>query len=250
MQRNKSRTVLAWGQVDPDLGVTVAVSLYNYARFIAECLDSVANQDFAELQLIVVDDCSLQDDSLTVAKTWMEANRRRFPAGLLLRHDGNCGLAEARNTAFEAASCDAVFVLDADNVLYPSCIRKLKRALNASDADAVYSQLQMFGDVSDVGYADYWSKSFLATGPYIDAMALVTKRTWSRVGGYTHIEGGWEDYDFWCKLAEQNADVCYIPELLCKYRVHGSSMLRTDSAKYYDRLFNIISMRHPWTKLR
>jgi hypothetical protein len=40
-----------------------------------------------------------------------------------------------------------------------------------------------------------------------------------------------------------------VPELLCKYRVHASSMLRTESIKNYDRLFNTISFRHPWTDL-
>ncbi len=250
MRRIASRAVLKWGRNPAPEGVSVAVSLYNYARYIEECLDSIAAQDFEGIQLIVVDDCSSRDDSLAIAESWMRKNKARFPSGLLIRHETNCGLAEARNTAFEASSHDAVFVMDADNVIYPSCIRKLRRAMAAGDADAVYSQLVMFDGTTDVGLADYWSKTLLAKGPYIDAMALVKKSCWARAGGYSHIEGGWEDYDFWCKLAEVEAHVSYVPELLCRYRVHESSMLRTESAKSYDRLYNLISLRHPWTRLR
>lgn len=248
MKENASRTVLDWGRMDAS-GVTVAVSLYNYARYIGECLDSIAAQDFTDLQLVIVDDASGRDDSLDVAARWMERHRGRFPAGLLLSHEVNRGLAEARNTAFAAAACDAVFVMDADNILFPTCIRKLKRAMDASGADAAYSQLVMFGERNGIGYADYWSQDFLAAGPYIDAMALVRKQAWHDADGYTHLDGGWEDYDFWCKLAEREAKVCYLPELLCRYRVHGASMLHTDSAGNYERLFNLISLRHPWTRL-
>lgn len=250
MRTSTGRIVLEWGSISTKEGVSVAVSLYNYAHYIEECLDSVAAQDFADIQLVIIDDCSQRDESLTIAQTWMQKYKARFPSGLLIRHEANLGLAETRNTAFEAATCDTVFVMDADNVIYPSCLRKLKRALTAADADAAYSQLVMFGDVMEVGFADYWSKSLLAKGPYIDAMALVHKRSWKEVCGYTHLDGGWEDYDFWCKLAERRAQCCYVPELLGKYRVHSSSMLRTESAKSYDRLYNIISLQHPWTRLK
>jgi len=249
MRTNESRTVLQWGEPSGDGGVSVAISLYNYADHIEECLASVAAQDFPDIQLLVVDDCSQKDESLAVAEAWMRKHRHHFSGGLLVTHHANCGLAAARNSAFQAAACDTVFVMDADNSIHPSCIRKLYRALCAADAEASYSQLVMFGDVADLGYADYWSKSLLAKGPYIDAMALIRKRVWERVGGYTHLEGGWEDYDFWCKLAELEAQVCYVPELLCRYRVHKSSMLRTETVANYDSIRNAISLRHPWTEL-
>ncbi|MCY0096392.1 glycosyltransferase family 2 protein [Hoeflea ulvae] len=249
MRTSDSRTILQWGKIPADTGVSVAISLYNYANHIEECLDSVAAQDFADIQLVIVDDCSRKDDSLAVAKAWMQEHQDRFPSGLLIAHQANCGLAEARNTGFRAAGCDTVFVMDADNTIHPCCIRKLHRALHASEAEASYSQLVMFGDVTDVGYADYWSKPLLAKGPYVDAMALVRKRIWERAGGYTHIDGGWEDYDFWCKLAELEAEVCFVPELLCSYRVHKTSMLRTDTVNRYESLKNVISLRHPWTRL-
>ncbi|AXV14653.1 glycosyl transferase [Neorhizobium sp. SOG26] len=245
----KPKIVSQWGAIDPNEGVSVVISLYNYARFIEECLESVAAQDFEQIQLIVVDDVSNRDNSLEVADTWMKRNMARFPSGILLQHIDNKGLAEARNTAFAAASCELVFVMDADNTILPSCLRKLRRAILSSNAAAAFSQLVIFGSTNTIGFADYWSERFLSEGPYIDAMALIRKKTWHQVGGYSHIPGGWEDYDFWCKLVEVKADVAYVPELLGKYRQHPESMLQTESARNYQKLHNLMSLRHPWTQL-
>jgi GT2 family glycosyltransferase len=80
-------------------------------------------------------------------------------------------------------------------------------------------------------------------------MALVSRQAWRDVGGYSHIEGGWEDYDFWCKFVEQGYEAAFVPEMLCRYRVHETSMLRTESARSYDSMFIEMTLRHPWMRL-
>ncbi|GAB0115841.1 glycosyltransferase family 2 protein [Acidisoma sp. C75] len=232
----------------PDL-VTVAISLFNYARFLPDCLGSVAAQRHAALDLVIVDDRSEKDDSLAVARAWMEAHVDRFERMTLLRHRRNQGLARSRNTAFAAARGTHVFVLDADNMLYPRAIGRLLRAVQADGTAAAYSQIELFGDKSRIGIADVWQPEWLKTGNYIDAMALVSRDAWRDCGGYSHIEGGWEDYDFWCKMIEQGYEALFVPEILCRYRVHGTSMLRTESARSYDSMFVEMTMRHPWMRL-
>ncbi|MCR8956736.1 glycosyltransferase [Variovorax sp. S2] len=231
-------------------GITVAVSLFNYAQFVVECLDSIARQTHSPLDLIVVDDHSKKDDSVAVARHWMEQNSHRFDRISLLRHTRNQGLAEARNTAFEHARTDPVFVIDADNQIYPRALARLFGAIEHREFDAAYTQIELFGDQSGLGYADVWSKSFFRSGNYVDAMALISKRSWRQVGGYTHIEGGWEDFDFWCKFVDQGMRALYVPEILCRYRVHGTSMLRTDTVGATARLKIELTMRHPWLHLR
>lgn len=232
----------------PDL-VTVAVSLYNYACFIPDCLRSIARQVHEPIELVVVDDASTGDASADVALQWMQNNADRFARTLLLRHRRNQGLAEARNTAFRHAQGKSVFVIDADNELYPRAIKRLHAAMQSSGAAVAYSQMEIFGDRCGMGQADVWRPEWLRHGNYIDAMSLVSKRAWVDAGGYSHIEGGWEDYDFWCKLVEQGYKGAFVPEMLCRYRVHGTSMLRNETARSYDAVFIAMTLRHPWLKL-
>ncbi len=229
--------------------VTVAISLFNYAQFLPECLESVFTQCHEALELIVVDDVSRLDNSVDVARDWMQQHAARFARVKLIQHKRNQGLAQARNTAFRHARGANVFVVDADNTIYPRAIGRLSAALRTSGAAAAYSQLELFGARNAVGLADIWHPEWLRHGNYIDAMALVSRRAWRDVGGYTHIEGGWEDYDFWCKFIEQGFVSAFVPEMLCRYRVHGSSMLRTETARSYDAVFIGMTMRHPWMRL-
>ena len=229
--------------------VSVAVSLHNYARFVPECLGSVAAQTHGPLDLIVVDDASDADDGAEVAAEWLAAHAGRFARALLLRHRRNQGLAETRNTGFAHARGEAVFVLDADNVLYPRAIARLHATMRAEAFDAAYSQLEFFGAEQRLGYADIWRRENFAAENYVDAMALVSRRAWAAVGGYTGFDGGWEDYDFWCKFIDGGMVAAFVPEILCRYRVHEHSMLRTEHRGRREDLAVRLTLRHPWLRI-
>ena len=229
--------------------VSVAVSLYRYAGVVRDALDSVAVQTHPRLELIVVDDAS-PDDSAEVAGGWLREHAGRFERAALLRPWRNVGLSRARNLAFETAAAGQVLVLDADNTLLPHAVARLHAALQASGAAFAYSQLVYFGDGTGIGAADVWDPELLRRDNYIDAVALVRKDAWRRVGGYAELEYGWEDYDFWCKFAEAGLSGVFTPELLCRYRVHAASMLRTDTAAGRRRLVETMMARHPWLDLR
>ena len=213
--------------------VTVAVTLYDYKDFVLEALDSVVAQDLADLDLVVVDDDSTDGGERRVLD-WLQSNDERFGRAILLRHTRNQGLAAARNQGFATASTPYVFVLDADNHLYPRCLTACLEAARGNNADMVYTILEVFGEQQGVMGTDVWDPVALQAANYIDAMALVARAAWQQVGGYRRMEtAGWEDYDFWLKFAEAGFDVVRVPEILCRYRQHGGSMLRsvTESAR-------------------
>jgi hypothetical protein len=88
----------------------------------------------------------------------------------------------------------------------------------------------------------------LSSGNYIDAMALIAKDAWAAAGGYAGSLLGWEDYDFWCTLAERGIWGQHAGEVLAEYRVHASSMCQmvTDVPNNKRELLRVISGRHPW----
>jgi glycosyltransferase involved in cell wall biosynthesis len=225
--------------------VSVCVTVFNYAHYLEACLESVKAQIHKHLDLIIVDDKSDKDDSLAVAIAWAEQNRSRFYRVAVLAHPRNQGPATARNTAFLHALGDTVFIIDADNEIYPRAIARLYAALKSGGFDATYTQLEYFGDERKIGSADIWDPVVIAQENYVDVMALIKKSAWEQVNGFSHIEEGWEDYDFWLKFIDSGLTPGYVPEILCRYRVHGKSRTRTDAHAAHEQLRAIMAYRHP-----
>ena len=225
--------------------VSICVTNFNYAALIGDCLDSIADQTYPHLELVVVDDCSTKDRSVQVITEWMAAHTVRFYSLKCLVNRRNQGPSFARNMAFEHALSDVVFIIDADNMVYPTALEKLHTALIEGEFPAIYSQLEEFGDRQGVGSADIWDARRMRRNNYVDVMALIRKSAWRAVGGFSHIEKGWEDYDFWLKFVDRGLVPGYLPEILCRYRVHGLSRTATDAlAAHYD-LELVMEFRHP-----
>jgi glycosyltransferase involved in cell wall biosynthesis len=229
---------------------TVVVPLYNYARFITEALDSVRAQTLAELDLIVVDDAST-DDSLAVARAWMERHAERFNRALLLRNTPNAGLGFTRNVGFTEADTPYVLPLDADNRLNPDLCREAVAAAERTGAAFVYSRIRQFGDQVELMGDWRYDPVRLVSGNYIDAMALVRRSAWADVGGYDHVRFGWEDYDLWCRFAERGYFGERLMDVLAEYRVHGQSMLHseTDVVRNKQTLMADMEGRHRWLRV-
>lgn len=223
--------------------ITVCITNYNYSRFIIECLDSIMNQTFENLELIVIDDVS-SDNSIAVISKWMKKNNRRFQKVMLLKNSTNQGPSSSRNIAINMASGANIMIVDADNSLYPSAISKLMTAHSLANVAGVYSQIEIFGNCKSIGYADIWDDERLRIANYVDVMALIKKEAWEQVSGFTHIEEGWEDYDFWLKFVDAGLELAYLPQILCRYRVHGDSRTATEAHVSHDNLNLIMKYRH------
>ena len=237
--------------------VSVVISLYNYEDRILNALESIYLQTQENIELIVVNDCS-QDDGPNLVKNWMEniilQDQHPFSRLLLLSHHENKGLAAARNTAFQASLSPWCFVLDADNQLFPEALSACYElaSLGSSQLAVVHPLLLVESEPgreddqrSLVGLAS-WQKSRLMKENTIDAMALVRRSAWNSVGGYTHIEGGWEDYDFWCKLIDKGFYGIQCPKILAVYRSHDKSMSHSFTNVSWRSIARTLKKRHPW----
>jgi glycosyltransferase involved in cell wall biosynthesis len=230
-----------------DAAVTVIVPLFNYADVVPEALASVVAQTLEKIDLIIVDDRST-DDSAEMALAWANLNAGRFNRLRIVRHSVNAGLGFARNTGFALAETEYVLPLDADNRLRPSACETLLAHLSPSSAAYAYPGIQQFGDKTDIAGREPFSVLRLQSGNYIDAMALVRKSAWAEAGGYDHVQFGWEDFDFWCRLAERGRFGISVSDILADYRVHDRSMLHisTDVKENRAKLAADMRARHPW----
>ncbi len=250
----------AWDSGQP-AEVAILVSLYNYSERIVDALASILNQSQKHLELIVVDDAST-DNGAECVRRWMSyqvsSQNEKFVRFRLIRHLYNSGLATARNTAFQVAHSSWCFVLDADNALFPDAVRTCYElaASGSNDLAVVHPLLLVEAEQgreddqrSLVGMAP-WQRERLMYENTVDAMALVRRAAWEVVGGYTHIEGGWEDYDFWCKLIDAGFHGIQCPNVLAVYRSHNSSMSHISTNRNWLALSRTLQARHPWLKPR
>jgi GT2 family glycosyltransferase len=235
---------------------SICISLYNYQDKVSIALESAKNQSEPSIELIIVDDAST-DHSLETTLIWLRKNYHRFTRTLLLRHSQNSGLAATRNTAFEASSSEWIFVLDADNSLHPKAVEQCLRVASYADEKiAIVHPLierlhenEAQGDRTTLISGLSWQESQLLHGNYIDAMALVRKKSWESVSGYSHIEDGWEDYDFWCKLIEAGFQGVLCPQVLAAYICHERSMIANRTDRNVRQISRLLQARHPWLEL-
>ncbi len=202
-----------------DPAVSVVITSYNYDRFLREAIHSVMATQEIDVELIVVDDHS-QDQSVDIAAAIIEESEW-FPIKLLAKA-ANSGVGTARNIGIAHARSDRIFILDADNLVYPSALRKLSSALDhAPDAAFSYGIINKIGQQGLLSYLP-WDVERLTEGNYIDAMAMIRRQVWHDIGEYDADFSlrGWEDYEFWLRLAAAGAYAEFVPEIVGCYRVH------------------------------
>ena len=92
--------------------ISVIVPVYNVEQYLRQCLDSVINQTFKDLEIICVDDCS-PDNSAEILKEYAQKDSRIK----IITLEKNGGLGNARNVALKQASAEYIMFLDSDDWL-------------------------------------------------------------------------------------------------------------------------------------
>lgn len=225
--------------------VSVVVTLFDYAHLVTETLDSLVRSDGVDTEIVVVDDHS-RDDGRAVVTAFMDAHPD--VAMVLLGSEVNRGLAAARNLGFAAARAAKVMVMDADNLVYPTCLRRLADALDTDPTAAfAFATLECFGERPGVASAKAWYVPWLCEANYIDAQAMLRKRAWERHGGYRTDDPlvfGWEDWELWLRLAAAGEHGVHVPQMLGRYRTQAESMI-TVTNLVADHMIAHLRQLHP-----
>lgn len=201
--------------------VSVIIPVYNVKpSYINDAINSALNQTYKNIEIIVVNDGSTNEETLEYLKTINN------PIINVINQE-NKGLAEARNTGIRNCSGKYILPLDADDLIAKTYIEKACEIIeNISDIGIVYCKANLFGtQTGEWPDKDYKFPDILNSN-CIFCTALFRKSDWEKVGGYKkEMIYGWEDYEFWLSLIEDGAKVYKIPEILFYYRKHETSMV-------------------------
>ena len=108
--------------------VSVIVPVYKVENYIRKCLDSIINQTYRELDIILVDDGS-PDNCGKICDEYAENDSR-----IRVIHKENGGLSSARNAALDVIKGNWVICIDSDDYVHPDMIKRLYEAANANSA--------------------------------------------------------------------------------------------------------------------
>jgi glycosyltransferase involved in cell wall biosynthesis len=103
--------------------VSIVIPVYNAAKYLAACIESVVQQSYPAIEIIVVDNGST-DDSKSIAKNYQK---------VIFLEEHQKGASVARNTGIKTAKGKYIQFLDADDLLHPDKIKNQVEILNQAD---------------------------------------------------------------------------------------------------------------------
>jgi glycosyltransferase involved in cell wall biosynthesis len=205
--------------------VSVIIPNYNYGAYVGVAIQSVLDQTYRNIEIVVVNNGS-SDNSLEVLS--------KFSDKIVLVDQINLGQAGARNSGIRKSTGDLIAFLDADDAWKPTKLERQISILN-DRTQLVYCGLESF----DSGSGNVLSKSspkyrgscvsnFLGNPSAAvvlggESTALITRELLVKVGPFDselNYSSGW-DFFRRCSL-ETSFD--FVPDSLTRYRIHGKNM--------------------------
>ena len=220
---------------DRPITVSVIITVYNYAAYIDACLKSVLNSTLKDIEIIIVNDAST-DNPLPQCQAFFSCG---VPITIVDKLT-NTGVVHSRNLGIQQAKGDYVFILDADDEIYPVCLAEHLRTMRTnSSLIACYAVVDVY-DASDTFCFQVSNKPFdktkLLKGNYISVMAMFKRLELIACGAYNeHLleQGtGYEDYELWLRLGQQDKSVGFIESPLSRC-LRKQESLSAIAVRYY-----------------
>ncbi|MFY2557699.1 glycosyltransferase [Corallococcus terminator] len=235
---------------DADLPlVSVLITNHNLGRFLPETLASVADSDYPEIEVIIVDDASTGAFDHEVLNRIEEACASGASGVKLIRNPVNRGLPASRNIGLRAATGDYILPLDADDCISPTFIRMAVEALERHrEFDVVVPSTGYFD--SDEARAqrrfiDY--ALFIGDCPSLGMVANRLSCATSLMRGsvfermrYTEEMTSYEDWDLYLRLAHAGHRFLVTNALHFHYRRRKGSMISgVNPRRHQELLFQL-----------
>jgi glycosyltransferase involved in cell wall biosynthesis len=202
--------------------VSIVIPCYNHGALLREALASVEQVRKANLlEVIVVDDGSSEAETREILSELEEA-------GYCVVAQPNRGLGAARNAGIRLARGEFILPLDSDNRVRDAYLDEAASLLKDNPSlDVIYADAEYFGDGSGRWQIPEFDLLSLIRWNFIDACALYRKSLWEKVGGYDeHMPWmGFEDWDFWLRVAAHGGAFFHLPKIGFDYRVRSDSMI-------------------------
>jgi glycosyltransferase involved in cell wall biosynthesis len=199
--------------------VSIVVPAYNHARYLTEAIESILNQDYEHIELIVLDDGSTDMTSVILQNY---GNRFHWES------QNNMGQANTLNKGWRMAKGEILAYLSADDALLPKAVSTAVACLQSNpDAVLCYPDFQLIDHRSRVirhvaapeyDYKEMVTKLICAPG----AGAFFRRSAYAVAGEWDPTLRQFPDYEYWLRLGLHGTFI-HIHEYLAAFRVHEES---------------------------
>lgn len=225
--------------------VSVVVLTYNSSKTVLETLDSIKNQTYPSIQLVVGDDCST-DNTREVVQSWINENSDRFEEAVLVKTPQNGGVTMNKTNAYKSVRGEWVKGIAADDRLKPQCLEIFLQQAKETGEKFFSCQLDLFS-TSD---ADLQTGQELYDN-YFKYICEPQEKQWHRlvydkyyIPGpslfysmdlYREVDGCdtrfamWEEYSFVYRVLSAGYRLTPVYEKLVEYRYEENSLCRANS---------------------
>ena len=215
-----------------DILCSAIIPAHNCENYIKSTIQSVLKQSHANLEILVIDDCST-DNTLQIVTDFAKTDNRIQ----VFQNEKNLGVAKTRNRGFELAAGKFIALLDGDDIWEPDKLQKQIALLEKTDCEFCYTSYSYINAAgAQIGSAhivpescaflDLLKENFICCSSVVLKKKLVEKHKMS--SDYFH-----EDFVFWLELLQNGYKACGCTQSLVKYRIskHGRSYNKLGAAK-------------------
>lgn len=205
------------------LKVSIITVCYNNASTIEATIKSVINQNYGNIEYIIVDGKSSDDTLLVIEKYRSNISK--------IISEPDDGIYFALNKGIALATGEIIAILHADD-FYPdnNVIAEVVSAFIESGADTVYGDLQYVDRENTAEIKRYWKSGTYSQGLFLKGWMpphpafFVRKKCYVQFGTFNTILKSAADYELMLRLLHKNkCSSVYIPKVLVKMRVGGKS---------------------------
>jgi len=241
--------------------VTVGIALYNHEQFIVECANSIIQQDYAPIELIILDDGST-DTSLETLRSFLDrVDTNPDNITIDLQTQSNQGMCRTLNTIARRARGKYISFIGSDDFWMPDKLSDQVDFLEThTEITLVHSNsVKVNANGKELKKIDYSLKE--NSGNLFEALAkrtggintpshLYRRSVYEKIGYYDPAYS-FEDTDFWLRLTREHT-VGFIDKIHTGYRWHGKNLSKSDNALtfYNEELLSIYEKNIQDTRLR
>ena len=131
--------------------ISVIVSVYNTEKYIEKCLDSLLNQTYSNIEIVVINDCST-DGSLKILKKYA----KKYDNMMLIENKENKGLSYSRNVGLEKATGKYIGYIDSDDYVDSTYYEQMMKAIKKEKSEIAIADMKIVYE--DGSFPDYVSK--------------------------------------------------------------------------------------------